>query len=109
MSQVLIVAGDDVAQPVRLRRGGVNEALTGATITARLVTEDRTVLIDWTAQASGAAGADWANGLVVVEFPAAATAALDRAAKHYLYIRVLKAGKTTTWRVRFVEIDNPGT
>lgn len=77
MPSPLIRSGYDVSILLRVRVDGANEDLSAATISASLVSADKTSeLIADTAQSSGATGASWADGLVAVVFPAASTTSL---------------------------------
>lgn len=87
------------------------ENLGGATITANLVTHDAaTQLIPLRAQSDGAGGANWAQNVVLVEFPAADTglAAVVTAASTgknaLIQVFVTKGGKTHVYEAGLVPI-----
>ena len=89
----IIRSGYDAAIPVRIRVGGVNEPLTGYTIKACL--KDRAKLVELitdTVQSSSADGADWTNGLLIVEFPLTATGGLTPDSA-WIEIAVIRNGK----------------
>ena len=54
-------------------------------------------VIPATTQIEAALGADWANGLIVVVFPKAATVDITNFGTLYLELKVTKAGKDETW------------
>ena len=86
----LIKSGYDVSILVRVRRDSANESLTGCTIKASLVNADKSAeLITDTAQSSSATGADWANGLVAIEFSAANTTALTPLPTAYIELSIV--------------------
>lgn len=89
---VLLRTGYDFARAIRITSNGTNENLTGATIKASLKNAAKTTeLITDTAQSSGATGADWSTGLVVITFTAASTAALT-AGTAWIEISIVLSG-----------------
>ena len=69
-----IVTGDHARLPVRLRKAGATFDASAATIVAAIVTENHSDKLSGdVTQDSGANGADWANSLIIVEFPPAET------------------------------------
>ena len=93
----LIVTGDDADLPVTLSKDGVTFTIDpGATVQAAVVSTDReTTLLAAVTCDNGATGADWANSLVVVEFPSADTGALTEETPALLEIQVDDNGKKT--------------
>lgn len=98
-----IVTGDDVALPVTLKKDNTTFTINpAADVKASIISLDRaTVLIASTAVSNAAAGADWANSLVVVEFSSAETGAITAYDPALLEIQVDDGGKLT-W---FVNLD----
>ena len=85
------------------------ENLGGSTITANLVTHDAaTQLIPLRAQTDGAGGANWAQNVVLVEFPAADTglaAVVAAVGKNALIqVFVTKGGKTHVYEAGLVPV-----
>lgn len=85
------------------------ENLSGATITANLVTHDAaTQLIPQRSQSDGAGGANWAQNVVLIEFPAADTGLAPVAAaagrNALLQVFVTKGGKTHVYEAGQVPI-----
>jgi hypothetical protein len=93
---VEIVTGDDVAISCTLKKNGATFTIDpGATVEASLIqTDHETVLLAPVAQSNGAAGADWANSLVVVEFTSSQTD-IAFTGSALLEIQVDDSGKTT--------------
>lgn len=100
MTTPLLITGDDFTLPLILKKNALAFAISpSADVKARLVSSDRTQLLcDPIAQVSTAPGADWANSLVVVSLPAAATASLQFQGLALLEIQV-NDGTKTTWFV----------
>lgn len=98
-----IVTGDDAAIPVTLLKGDDTFAIdAGASVKAVLITSDHESVISAEAvQSSAAAGADWANSLVVVTFPAATTALITELGRAKIEIQVVDT-LTDTF---FVSVD----
>ena len=103
MSRKIYYTGDDWDIFATLKRNGLVEDVSTATdISAAIVSSDDAnakLLIDAPTQNSGAAGADWANGIVVVEIPRANTA-ITTYGKVYLELQITKDGKKKTWGTR---------
>jgi hypothetical protein len=90
-----IVSGYDFAWTFEIRDRGAVRDLTGADIQAALVSMPRNVtLIQPVVCSSTAPGADWPEGLLTVEFPAAATAPLtSNDSSAVIEIAISQAGK----------------
>lgn len=99
----VIVTGDDVALPVTLKKDNATFTIDpGATVKASIVSLDRaTILIAEVILSNIAAGADWANSLVVVEFSSVETGGVIGYDPCLLEIQVDDGGKLT-W---FVNLD----
>jgi ABC-type iron transport system FetAB permease component len=99
----IIVTGDDVALPVTLKKDGVTFAIaSGANIQAALVSQDRSALLAGPVTClNSAPGANWAQSLVVVQIPSAATGAVLAYGPALLEIQVNDGGKLT-W---FVSVE----
>jgi len=99
VSSTLITTGDDVAIPVTLKKNGVTFAIdAAATVKAALVSTDRSSKLSADVTCSNAAaGADWANSLVVVEFSSAVSGAVTvpDSGRCLLEIQVDDSGKLT--------------
>ena len=95
-------AGDDWAVPVELYdEDGEQWDVSTATIQAALVKvvgDTPTLLIAATAQSSGATGAVWAQGKVVVEFTNTLTGAVVDYGTHQVEVEVTISLKKTTKR-----------
>jgi len=77
MQRVLIRSGYDFQHGFEMLLNKRRESVSGATIYASVISEDKSSeLIADKAQSSSATGADWANGIVTIEFAAADTSAL---------------------------------
>ena len=91
--------GDDWDISVTLNKDGAAYDVSAATaIEASIVSDDGTnpsTLIAAVTLSAGATGADWANGVVVAEFPAASTD-IDLGSR-YIEIQVTLGGKKSTW------------
>ena len=94
-----VFTADDWAISVTLNKDGAAFDVSTATdISAAIVNNDGTnptTIISAVTLDSGATGADWANGVVVVEIPNASTDVDPQNA--YLEIQVTIAAKKTTW------------
>jgi hypothetical protein len=95
-----VFTGDDWDIAVTLKKDGSPfDVSTATAIEAAIVsTDDRgvEVLVPAVTLDSGATGADWANGVVVVEIPSASTGSLSSGAA-YIEIQVTMGGKKSTW------------
>lgn len=92
--------GDDWAITTTLKKDGSAYNVSGATISAAVVSLNRKEPIQAiaaTAQSSGTTGANWANGVVVSKFPASATALVTTYGTLYLEIQVTLGGEKETW------------
>jgi hypothetical protein len=91
--------GDDWDILITLNRNGTPQDVSGASsIDASIVSSDDdnvTTLIAAVSLNSGATGADWSNGVVLAEFPAASTGVATGIA--YVELQVTEGGKKTTW------------
>jgi hypothetical protein len=99
--------GDDWTIPVTLKKNGSVFDVSGGTVTAAVVKlngDTPTVLIDDTVQSEVATGADWTNGIVIVEF-AKANTDISTTGDHWLEVQVEKAGKTETWPRARIKIN----
>lgn len=94
-----VFTADDWEISVTLSKDGVAYDVSTATnISAAVVDNDGinpTTIISAVTLSSGATGADWTNGVVVVEIPNASTNVNPQNA--YLEIQVTIAAKKTTW------------
>lgn len=90
-----IVTGYDFAWTFEIRDRGAIRGIEGAEIKAALVSMPRNVtLIEPVSCSSTAPGADWPEGLLTVEFPAAATALLtSNDSSAVIEIAISQAGK----------------
>lgn len=98
-----IVTGDDLNIPVTLKKDGVTFAIdTAAIVQVAIVSANKSeILVAAIAQVSTTTGADWANSLVVVVMPSAATLSLATFGKAYMEIQVDEGGKTT-WFAKII-------
>jgi len=93
MSVIKLYTGGDFALPLTLDVQGVIEDLTGATITAQVVDVVReTVVIPSVTLSDSAEGADWTQGLVVVEIDDTAMTGVTYQGRAYLQLEVLTVG-----------------
>lgn len=97
-----IVTGDNVALAVTLTKNGAAFAIdTADTVKAALVSTDHKTA--YTAapivQSAAAPGADWTNGVVIVEIPGTATEPIAYQGLALLEIQVTASGVNTTWFV----------
>ena len=94
-----LFTGDDWDISVTLKTDGVATNVSGATaIKAAVVTnnaDNPTALIAAVTASAGATGADWANGVVVIEFPAASTGIAT--GEHLVEVQVEESSKKKTW------------
>ncbi len=92
--------GDDWEFSLTLKvNGTVYDVSTATDISVAIISSDTpnaSVLISAPALSSGAAGADWTNGVVVVEIPAADTG-ITQYGTRYLELQVTMDGKKHTW------------
>lgn len=103
-----ITTGDDATLSVSLTYNGVPlEIETGSVVKAALTTLDRQKLTSDITCSSSTYGADWANGLVVAEFSAVETGAIDipDLGRVLVEVQVDYAGKKNTfWSTGTVRI-----
>ena len=103
-----ITRGDDVSIPITLLdSSGAARDVSAATISASLVSVasgSRTSYVGPAAQAAGATGADWANGVVIAQFAAADTVSLPAGDTIVLLeLQITLAGeRQTKWAEVFV-------
>ena len=94
-----VFTADDWDISVTLNKDGVAfDVSTATNISAAIVTDNGiapTTIISAVTLSAVATGADWANGVVVVEIPNASTDVTPQDA--YLEIQVTIAAKKTTW------------
>lgn len=94
-----VFTGDDWDISITLNKDGAAYDVSTATDISAAVVSDNgiapTTIIAAATQSSVATGADWANGVVVVEIPNASTDVTPQNA--YLEIQVTLGGKKTTW------------
>lgn len=97
MTIPILTTGDDFTLPVILKKNTLAFAISGGGIVkARLVSVDRqTMLSVEVNQVSSTPGADWANSLVVITLPAAATAGAQYQGLALLEIQVADSAKIT--------------
>jgi hypothetical protein len=96
-----LLTGDDWALQCTFTENGAPLDLSGAAdISAAIIAQDGTTQIDATVQSPTAQGADWANGIVVVSFTAAQTAAMTTLGHHLLEVQVTDGGKYSFPRER---------
>ena len=101
----IITSGDDIQiKAILTTFDGAVADVSAATITAALQDTNGNQLIASTAQSSGTAGADWANGVVIVVFADTLTGSLE-AGPAYLQIQVTISGTRTTWPLALVQIQ----
>lgn len=108
MSVALFFSGDTGPYIVSLKLGGVAYAIAGGdTVSAHFVDDANkispTAITAAEAQASGTAGADWANGIVAVQFSSTESNKLHPFAGRRLPLRVVvtKSAKTRTFEAIF--------
>lgn len=90
--------GDDWSQAFTLWDDGAVKNVSSATaISAAVVDLAGNQIIGDTACSSGASGAAWTTGVVVLPFTATQTAAISRASQFYIEIQTTIAGAKTTW------------
>lgn len=90
--------GDDWAQAFTLWDDGAAKNVSTATdISAAVVDLAGKTVISGTACSSGATGAAWATGVVVLPFTATQTAAIGLANQYFIEIQVTLGGAKTTW------------
>ena len=101
MAQAQLFTGDDWSLSVTLERDGVAfNASTATDISAAVVSgadQHACVLIAARSMDSGAAGADWSTGVVILDFPASVTSGVSEYGARYIEIQVTIGGKKTTW------------
>lgn len=102
--------GDDWTLNMTIKQNGAVYDASAGTIKAAVVHVANGVPsqeIADTAQSSGTTGADWANGLIVVKFPAAATAAVTKTGQTLLLeLQVTDAGgEKITWPRQAFQVD----
>ncbi len=92
--------GDDWSMVVTLNADGAPLDVSGATtIKAVIVSsncQSAVAIVPEEACNPAATGADWANGVVVIDFPKANTAITDYGTR-YLEVQVTDGGRDTTW------------
>ena len=99
MAIPIIVTGDDADIFVTLTKDDATFTIAPAdTVEAAIVSVDHeTLLMAAVSQSEAAAGADWANSLVAVEFTAAQTALIIKTGHALLAVQATISGKKTTW------------
>jgi len=100
-----IVTGDDAVISVTIYTGDEVESIPGtATIMAALVDvcHENKLHTNDVEQFSTADGADWTNGVVVIEIPSAETSTVTHQGSALVEIQITEAGKV---RTRFAEVD----
>jgi hypothetical protein len=94
-----IWSGDFFRIAVTLTTDGVPEPVAGAAIRASVRSAQTTeVYVQPTQQSSDTSGANWAAGVVVIEFPSSITAEVPRG-EVWLEIQVTRSGRPETWKV----------
>jgi hypothetical protein len=101
--------GDDWTINVTLKKNGVVFDASSATsvkaAVVSLVGNEPTEQIPETTQNEAASGADWTNGLIVVEFAAAATDNVKKYGSLQLEVQVEKDGKKETWPRKNITVN----
>ena len=102
-----LFTGDDWDIVVTLKKDGVAYDVSTATaIQAAVVSDDGTApttIVSAVTLDSGATGANWAKGVVIVEIPAATTASLT-SQRAFVEIQVTIGGKKSTWPRQAVDV-----
>jgi len=102
-----LFTGDDWDIVVTLKKDGVAfDVSTATAIQAAVVSDDGTApttIVSAVTLDSGATGASWATGVVVIEIPAATTGALT-SQRAYVEIQVTLGGKKSTWPRQPIDI-----
>ena len=102
-----LFTGDDWAIPLTIKKNGLALDISTATITACVGFVEGRVgqpLTPSVAQSSGAAGADWATGQLVVEFPLATTGTIKRYGALFIEITITLGGVRKTWPRYTIEV-----
>lgn len=106
--EIELFTGDDWEVGIDISREGSGPFnASGGVVKASLVKlgpGDPTTLIDAITQNEGATGADWSNGLILVEFPRANTSNVAHRGTAFIELQVEKNGKRSTWPRVQVEI-----
>lgn len=90
-------AGDDIAIRFRLKESGAYQDMTGKSVSAALVTLDRSALAAGTQAVACTIGAVDAQGTpIIAEFPRAQTASIVPG-RYVLEVQVESGGKRYTW------------
>jgi len=94
---VTLTSGDDITISAQLYKDEAAFSISGgADVKARVIgTSHSTVHFTTVTCDSGASGADWANSLVVITFPASATSGSTHRGPAVLEIEVNDGGKNT--------------
>lgn len=100
--------GDDWELTITIRKNGVAFDASSGTINAAVVQViggRPTTIIAATAQSEVATGADWANGVIIVEFASAATGTVNVYDNLFIELQVDKGGKKTTWPLQKITVQ----
>lgn len=104
-----VVIGDTIKLRVPLTLDGVAfEIPSGATVRAAFRRKDLLVGGPWNCS-SGATGADWPNGILIVEISIAQSALLSKATRVQLEVEVDDGGEKQTWLSEEALIVTNGT
>ena len=99
--EIELFTGDDWEAGITIGNEGSGPFdASGGTAQASVVRLDKSApipLIDAITQNEGATGADWANGLIVAEFPRASTELVNFTGQAFIFIKTTKDGKEKTW------------
>jgi len=95
-----VFTGDDWNISITLKKdGAAYNVSTASEILASVVSDDQnapSTIVGAVACSSGTTGADWTNGLVVIEVPNATTSPLT-AREAWVEIQITLGSKKTTW------------
>lgn len=100
-----LVTGDDNVIDIQLKRNGKAFAVTsGAVVRAMVIHQQLKTAVGPVTCFPGTAGADWGNGIIVIEFDAASSLAMELG-QSILEIEVADGGKVTTFFYRHVHVS----
>jgi hypothetical protein len=98
MSSIL-VTGDDLVIPQTLRKNGNTFSISDtAVVKSAIVSKDHCkIYADAVTMNKDATGADWANSLIILEFPSATTVNVDYQGPAIVETQVDDGGLKLTW------------
>lgn len=100
MSTPELFTADDWVVSVTLERDGVAADVSAATSIDAAITDtndaNASIIVPQVSASAVEAGADWANGVVVLVFPAASTGITHYGAA-YVEVQVTNGGRKQTW------------